>query len=299
MNARSPSMGNTLSEYALLAGLVLMVALGSIKLLGNSTQGLLQNTDKSLANDARSLVSLDFGNGKQGKAGGGSGSGLPGNENDSALPNPAFATNVNLAITEGNSSGLNATAAEGATNKIEAVYQNARYALQMEENLSPSMEPSLYEWASAITRNSKLAAGAEGVLNDMSEFAIGETNTALAPGMQINPDSLNNNLIDYQANLMELINNPPPGANSKEVQFYSKLGTNVATNINQQTGGKTEKVNTGNVNGTLALTDFSQYMNDAQLNSAIHKTAASGEAKQISDSLDTVMVNSDTMNQRQ
>lgn len=300
MSARSSSLGNTLAEYALFAGLVLMVALGSIKLLGNSTQGLIQNTDNGLGNNAQNLITLNFGGGKQGKSNGNNNGGsLSNGQNDSLLRKPDFSANKQLAITEGNSSGTNATAAEGATNKIEAVYQNARYALQMEENLSPNMEPNLYDWASKITRYSKLAAGAEGVLNDLSEFAVGENNTTFAPGMRANPDSLNDSLIDYQANLRDLINNPPPGANGKDVQFYSKLATGVAKNINQQTGGKTQKVNAGNVNGTLALTDFSQYMNEAQLNNAIHKTAVSGEARQVSDGLDTVMKNSDTLNQRE
>jgi hypothetical protein len=166
----------------------------------------------------------------------------------------------------------------------------------MENRLSTSMDPALYDWASKITRYSKLAAGAEGVLNNLSAFETSQNNTALSAEQSANTDGLTNNLIDYQSSLKALISNPPTGMNGSDVKFFSTLGNNVASNINQQTAGKTIKTNLANEGSNLLLNDFSQYMNEAQLDQAIHTTAQSGEAKKVSQGLDTVMNSSDTLN---
>lgn len=286
--------GNTLSEYGILMGLVVVASLISVNLLGDSVNTLFGKTDQTMkSGEAQKLVSLNFGGGgTTGTSGSGNGQtiGITGS------PSSDSHINAKLKVSEGNSSGLNATAAEGATNKVDAAYQNANFAVQMENRLSTSMDPALYDWASKITRYSKLAAGAEGVLNNLSAFETSQNNTALSAEQSANTDGLTNNLIDYQSSLKNLISSPPPGANGADVKFFSNLGNNVASNINHQTAGKTVKTNLANEGSTLLLNDFSQYMNEAQLDQAIHTTAQSGEAKKVSQGLDTVMNSSDTLN---
>lgn len=70
----------------------------------------------------------------------------------------------------------------------------------------------------------------------------------------------------------------------------------MASNINHQTAGKTVKTNLANDGNNLLLNDFSHYMNEKQLDQAIHTTAQSGEAKKVSQGVDTVMKSSDTLN---
>lgn len=281
--------GNTLSEYGILMGLVVVASLISVNLLGDSVHSLFGKTNQTMkSGEAHKLVSLNFGSGATGSPNASNGQTIGITGESSA--------NSKLTVSEGNSSGLNATAAEGATNKIDAAYQNASFAVQMQNRLSTSMDPVLYEWASKITRYSKLAAGAEGVLNNLSAFETNQNNTALSAEQSANTDGLTNNLIDYQSSLKTLISNPPPGVNGADVQFFSTLGNNVASNINHQTAGKSVKTNLANEGNILILADFSQYMNEAQLDQAIHTTAQSGEAKKVSQGLDTVMNSSDTLN---
>lgn len=285
-------VGNTLAEYSVLIGLVVLGSIASLSLLGNSANGLFGKANQDLqGGSAQSLVSLQFGGGGQaGMAGNGGGSATGGSAGS------GISTQQSIGITEGNSTGTNATATEGATNKIDAIYQNSSAALQMEGRLSSNMDPALYEWASQITRFSKLSAGAAGVLNNLSEFQASAATTAIG-GQQANPDSITNSLITYQAELQKLISNPPAGANLSDVNFYSSLGGSVANNINLQTEGKTTKINLANTETTQVLSDFSQYMSDTQLSLAIHKTAQTGEAKQVSTGLDTAMTSSDALNQ--
>lgn len=159
--------GNTLSEHGILMGLVVIASLISVNLLGDSANSLFGRTDQTMkSGEPHKLASLNFGSG---------GTGTPTTVNGQTIgitgsPSSNSLTHTKLTVFAGNSSGLNATAAEGATNKVDAAYQNASFAVQMENRLSTSMDPALYDWASKITRYSKLAAGAEGVLNNLSAF---------------------------------------------------------------------------------------------------------------------------------
>lgn len=294
--SNKPQMGNTLAEYSVIIGLVVAASIASVSLLGDSASGLFGKTDQKLSNGgAKQLVALQFGNGVANAAG--SGSAISGSSSAIAVTGTATSPgNGLISVSEGNSSGTNATAAEGATNRVDAAYQNISYAMQMESRLSTSMEPSLYEWASRIARYSRLSAGAAGVLNDLNAFQNTPNATTFGANQQVHPDSLHNTLIDYQASLKSLISNPPPGANAGDVKFFSTLGSNVANNINQETAGSTTKRQAANEGNTLVVNDFGQYMSDEQLSRAIHQAAQSGEAQNVSAGLGSMMNSSDTLN---
>ncbi|MCE3234319.1 MAG: hypothetical protein K0Q50_499 [Vampirovibrio sp.] len=153
-----PARGNTLGEYALMFGLLILIAVGAMKLLGGSIDKLFSHPSTTISSHpVQDMVSMKFGSGAAtGIQVGASSSSAPGK-------NPSNQKLSDQLISDGVSGGTNATSVDGNTG-THAVIRTLGVAKKLEEMAEEETDPSLKEKLMAIAAQAYFLSGGEASL---------------------------------------------------------------------------------------------------------------------------------------
>ncbi len=138
--------GNTLSEYAIILGLIAVASVGALSLMGNSLSTQFDTVNQGNAHDSMTRMSnLNFDNG-----------GKPSSNGGAQLPGKSIGAN-GYPLANVSSSGTNATSMDGNARKTLSVsYEVANKMLAMANQVD---DPALKAWyKEAATRTLKLAS---------------------------------------------------------------------------------------------------------------------------------------------
>lgn len=180
MLIHTPHKGNTLSEYALIIGLVALACIGSLSLFGNSTNNLLGQASQGKNKDSMlNMAQMKFGQQSSNPAPSGSGT-----SKTTGVTQPN-ATPANFNILNTSSDGVNATSVDGSSGKVQAVQRTLSAARDMQAKAANLPEGALKAWYMAAARETFLLAGNEASLSykmdNISELqALAEPN--MTPG---------------------------------------------------------------------------------------------------------------------
>ena len=180
MLIHAPHKGNTLSEYALILGLVALACIGSLSLFGNSTVALVGQASQGQHHDQMLNMSMmNFGNQQAGSTAD-SASASSGANTPQAVNTPAH-----LILLNTSGGGVNATSVDGSNGKVQTVQQALNAARAMQAKADATQNPALKAWYLAAARETFLLAGNEASLSykmdNLTELkALAETN--MTPG---------------------------------------------------------------------------------------------------------------------
>lgn len=160
MLIHTPHKGNTVSEYAVVIGLVALACIGSLTLFGNSTNNLLGQASQGKNKDSMlNMAQMKFGQQSS---------------NPSQTASVAYqaaviaqpnATPASLHLQNTSSDGVNATSVDGSSGKVQAVQHTLSAARDMQAKAANLPEGALRQWYLAAARETLLLAGNEASLS--------------------------------------------------------------------------------------------------------------------------------------
>jgi Flp pilus assembly pilin Flp len=152
---RHTADGNTLVEYGVILGLVGLLCFAGLKMMGQSSQGVLSQSNQGLQSEAaHNLVTLQF-------------NGAPAT-NHPQTPLVKDATGMpTINLTNGSSSDSNATSAEGLKASAQ---KNMSTAQRMDQIASATKDPALQKIYSQLVYYTYYLSGAEAAFSGMNSY---------------------------------------------------------------------------------------------------------------------------------
>jgi hypothetical protein len=248
MARRIHNPGNTLVEYGICIGLVVVLAGVSLKLLGGTIFELLSHTGKQVSTaQVNNYMSLQFNSNASG---------------NKALPAGIIAINAQTgqAAVPINSAAaaVNVSSLDGVTTKAQA---SVALATKLDDLTESIQDPKVLAWAQKITETSHYISGAEGDYAGVEELTV-EIKDDKQAYTQANALK---DIYTQQLALQKLIDNPPRNANPADVSKVLAL----ANNINANTTPFTDKLDPylkkdGSIDqGQLSQSHYASNGNDA------------------------------------
>ncbi len=209
---RQHATGNTLTEYGMIAGLVLCVAYGGLKLLGQDV-GQLISAPKLHTSQMQDYVNMQFNVSQSINVAG---------KNAMMTLNAKTGLPV-IRISETAAHGTNATSIDGTVKN--ALKTNA-FARRLDALASQITDPALSAWYGQVSRIAHLLAGAEGDNQGLSALQVKNVKST---GLYADGSSFRD-IYNYQKELQRLLSQPPPGGNGEQIHMVSQLGVEIWNN---------------------------------------------------------------------
>lgn len=200
--------GNTLTEYGIIIGLVVVLSVAALTMLGKSTTKVISDGTATLkSKEVGNMMTLNFGGGTSLAA-------------RKLVIDPASGLPA-IQIMDSSGSGVNTTSTEGMT--VSA--QTLSTAAQLQEQVLPQItDPATLGWAKEVTELVYYMGGTEGSYEGIPQLDI--TNGS---GMGIHPQSnytqaaALTDLYGYQDKLLDKLKNPPAKADKAQVAQVTEM----------------------------------------------------------------------------
>jgi hypothetical protein len=214
MSDRKRNTGNTLVEYGICIGLVVVLAGVSLKLLGGTIASLLNNGgNQAKTAQINDYMSLQFNSAAGGTKALPAGTiAINAQTGQAALPINTAATGVNVSSIDG-----------GMITKAEA---SVAFATKLDRLSDSIQDPKVRDWAQKITQISHYISGAEGDYAGVEELTVQIKDDKQA---YTQANALKD-IYTQQLELQKLISNPPKNANSADVRKVLALANNINAN---------------------------------------------------------------------
>jgi Flp pilus assembly pilin Flp len=196
-----PERGNVLTEYGLILGLVVLLSIAGLQVTGGSVSSLLGGFNRNESSVSR-LVSLKFGDGNTATAGQSitngpvslNGAGYYTFEIDPATGLPS------LKLTDGNTGAVsNATSVDGQQWNVLGQFHLAD---SLDKLAAAETNPATAAYLKKLANISYYLGAAEGEADGIPGLELGDNYGKLHAAQDI---------VYYQSQLTQLINNPPAG----------------------------------------------------------------------------------------
>lgn len=210
---RNRLQGSTVTEYAIILGLVTVLSIAGLTMLGGSTKGLVQgNTAGLTGKQAQSIVSMEFG-----------GQNSSGTSMRQLVLDPSTGLPT-MMVTAGSSSGTNTTSTEGMTAQAQHTID---LASTLQESTDKITDPATLEWARQITRSVYYLGGAEGSIAGIDALSVTDVREKNKNITYTDANALKD-IYKYQNDLLTMIQNPPAGADTATINSLAMDAWNSA-----------------------------------------------------------------------
>jgi len=220
---RNAKLGVTVTEFAVLLGLVILLGYGGLQLLGGSISTVLGQSGSHVASNPTLQMLAPF----QGNKSGASGLGLKGTGFFAIGLNPTTGQPELMTVNGSQAVATNVSSIDGSKMNTLGGIMLAKGLEQLAEQQT---DPTLADYYGKMARAAYYLAGAEGELDGI-------------PGLDITPPSANggtytkgdavNDITKFSAELSSLMNNPPANLNTADFLQAMPLATG-AFNISKQ-----------------------------------------------------------------
>lgn len=209
------ALGNTLTEYGMILGLLVLAGVAGLSLFGHSVDGTLKTSHEPMASETmKNYTSLKFAGASNPSPA------IPPGAGKMALDPASGVPSLQLTSTAGSPS--NATSLEGTTASAWATVDVAKQMLDLAPGIT---DPEVQKWLEEITKYTHYMVGAEGDHVGIDAFYV----ASVKKGVYMEGSSLRD-IYTYQQKIQELMQNPPKKGNPDEIKRVNALAADAWNN---------------------------------------------------------------------